>query len=978
MSSTPGIRGLACRLMRRCTVLSLFLVASPPPPAAASIHPAVSQQLQNLPDGQTITVVLELESQADILSADHALKRERAGRAERHRRVSDALQRAARASQPPVLEALTDLRALGQVTTVTPYWIANVIRISATREGILTLSSRADIRMVYPQERVHLIEPVRRGPRTRPSLSEGSRGEGIGIPPGLAAIQAPRVWFELGVTGQGALVGSLDTGVDGHHPALADRWRGNNGHPWQACWLDVQGGGVTYPRDPYEHGTHVMGTMTGRSDATGDTIGVAWGAQWIAANGIGNDPFDLETDIIACFEWFADPDGDLSTIDDVPDVIQNSWGVSEWQGYADCADIWNLVIDNCEAAGIVVLFSAGNNGPSPSSLDSPADRATTKFSCFSVGAVDATNYAWPFPIAEFSSRGPSPCTTMPGFLIKPEVCAPGVRVYSSIPDGQYVEQDGTSMSGPHVAGVVALMRSVNPDIEVDAIKQILMDTARDEGAPGEDNDYGWGCIDAYEAVLSCLGGGYGSCAGQVTNLDGGGSPVPFARVRLVETNNVFTADAMGWYWGLSAPGTYTMEASHPSFAPKLRFPVIIASGQQRTENFALDDIAPPEFTDVLQPPWIENPSNPIPVRVTITDFSAITSKDLIWRVSPAAWNTTPLTNVGGTRYAANIPSQPLGSIISYYLRAGDAAGNSATEPASAPNTFWTIEVLPVYFADDAESDKGWTLSLTGDAPVGRWVRQDPYGTRLIQGTWVEPPDDHTPESGVACFVTGAGAGNGEPDQSDVDDGCVNLTSPLIDLHNADRPVLSYWRWFALMGLYTDGSFEAKVSSNGGQTWTTLELLTQNASAWTRAAFDLQSRLALTQQMRLRFTVCDTAEPSLVEGLLDDLVITSTSTTSGVDASSPSLSLLEPMWPNPFTRSVQIRLRLPHAGEATLTVYDPTGRRVRELLSGPLDQGQQVVSWDGRDDDGSRVAAGLYFCALRGRGFAAQQKVLLLK
>ena len=71
------------------------------------------------------------------------------------------------------------------------------------------------------------------------------------------------------------------------------------------------------------------------------------------------------------------------------------------------------------------------------------------------------------------------------------------------------------MAGPHVAGVVALMRQANPDLEVAAIKEILMATARDLGEPGEDNTYGHGLIDAYAAVLAVMNT-VGSVAGTVT------------------------------------------------------------------------------------------------------------------------------------------------------------------------------------------------------------------------------------------------------------------------------------------------------------------------------------------------------------------------------------------------------------------------------------------------------------------------------
>ena len=119
-----------------------------------------------------------------------------------------------------------------------------------------------------------LIEPVAR-------RDAGSRE--IGLAPGIDAIDAERVWYELGVWGDGALVANLDTGVDGNHPALSSRWRGLEA-PASQCWKDVLGGGTTFPTDNGGHGTHVMGTITGQ--ASGDSIGVCPGAQWIACNAI--------------------------------------------------------------------------------------------------------------------------------------------------------------------------------------------------------------------------------------------------------------------------------------------------------------------------------------------------------------------------------------------------------------------------------------------------------------------------------------------------------------------------------------------------------------------------------------------------------------------------------------------------------------------------------------------------------------------
>jgi len=257
--------------------------------------------------------------------------------------------------------------------------------VKATKEEIPRIADRIDVDIVEPNFTVELVTPVE--PMQMSPFAEEAGTRGIGVTPGLRAINADDVWYQLGYTGAGRLIGSCDTGVYGGHEALTDRWRGNN-HPWQECWLDVLGGGTSYPTDNHGHGTHTTGTMTGV--AYDDTVGVAWEAEWIACNaidqGVGSG---FDNDILDSFEWFADPDGDPFTTDDVPDVVQNSWRINEGFGgdYEDCDDRWWVVIDNAEAAGVVSVWSAGNEGSGSTTIGSPADRATTEFNAFSVGAV---------------------------------------------------------------------------------------------------------------------------------------------------------------------------------------------------------------------------------------------------------------------------------------------------------------------------------------------------------------------------------------------------------------------------------------------------------------------------------------------------------------------------------------------------------------------------------------------------------------
>jgi len=348
-----------------------------------------------------------------------------------------------------------------------------------------------------------------------------------------------RSWEELGIDGSGTLVGLLDTGVDASHPSLSARWQGNFS-PVAETWFDVAQSGVSeFPADPIGHGTHVLSIVMGGAD--GDTVGVAPGAHWIATNALVAQAFLFDNAVIASLEFMADPDGDPTTSDDVPDVMQNSWGVNSGLGsYLTCDSRWWDAIDNCEAAGVVLIWAAGNEGPVAGTLRSPADRAANPYNCFSVGA---TSNHFPFTISAFSSRGPSGCGGV--YAIKPEITAPGDTVLGAALGGGYLYSNGTSMAAPHVAGVVALMRQANPDVDVVTIKDILLQTAVDLGSAGDDNVYGHGFLDAYAAVTAVMTG-VGTVSGVVSD-ELSGAVVADALVKRVNGENQDVTDDSGHF-----------------------------------------------------------------------------------------------------------------------------------------------------------------------------------------------------------------------------------------------------------------------------------------------------------------------------------------------------------------------------------------------------------------------------------------------
>ncbi len=507
---------------------------------------------------------------------------------------------------------------------------------------------------------------------------------------------------ELGITGNGVLVANCDTGVDGNHPALAARWRGLT-EPWQECWRDALGTGTQFPNDGNGHGTHVMGTITGRAVSGVDTtwVGCAPAAKWIATNSINQGVSgNFDNDIIADYQWFADPDGNVNTLDDVPDAIQNSWGVFTGLGYAQCFDLWNTVILNCEAAGPVISWSAGNE--STSGLRSPAIYSINAYQIFSVGAVDAQDGAAPYPIASFSSQGPTPCTPFSPDNIKPEISAPGVNIYSSVPGGGYSgSYSGTSMAGPHVAGVVALMREACPDCDHITIKDAIMTTALDQGTAGQDNVYGYGVIQAYEAVIAVSN--LGRIGGVVR--DGSNNPIPGVRVKNAAGAEETLTNAGGQYYLPLQAGTYSVEYSKYNYVSQTINGLSVVEGDTTIQDVVLQ-LAPQGtvsgiVTDCAGGPAVGATVEVlgVPVSPDVTDGTGFYSITLAqgtydMRATGAGCGSQTISSVAigaNTTQDFTLPSDPR-----FDCSAPDGAGYIACETGDGGGpTFSWFEIAPL-------------------------------------------------------------------------------------------------------------------------------------------------------------------------------------------------------------------------------------------------------------------------------------------
>lgn len=461
--------------------------ADPAPSWRLKVDPWVMEL--SAAEGRTEFLVF-LTEQADLAGAADLR-----GKAAKGSWVVDRLREVAARTQAPLRRHLEAVGAEHR-----PFWVANMLWVRGDRALIEELARRADVAHLYANPKVALQAPVR-----EEAPAEGAGPDGI--EPNLVFVGVPDVYWNNGFTGQGVVVGIGDTGQKWDHEALRPQYRGWNGNQadHNYNWHDsIHSGGGSCgansqePCDDFDHGTHAIGISIG-DDGGSNQIGMAPGAKWIGCRNM-NVGFGTPASYTECFEFFMAPT-DLAGNNPDPslaaDVINNSWTCPPSEGCVD-PDELRTVVENVRAAGIVVVASAGNSGPSCSSLtDPPAiyDASLT---------VGATNNKG--EIVGFSARG---SVTVDGSgRTKPDITAPGQSIRSSVISGGYSWFSGTSMAGPHVAGLVALEISAqtclkgNPtalEAHMEATT-LQFDTLEScGGVPGNtfpNNTYGWGIIQA--------------------------------------------------------------------------------------------------------------------------------------------------------------------------------------------------------------------------------------------------------------------------------------------------------------------------------------------------------------------------------------------------------------------------------------------------------------------------------------------------
>lgn len=486
----------------------LASIATADVPADTRIHPATWECLDRADDGLVKAWVLfdradkGLASSAAYEAAVGTLASTYHRRSIQRRRLRRTLPGLFDIHDLPVSWGyLEQIRATGARLRVVSRWL----------NGVSVLADRGQLERIDRLPFVKIVQPVRRGRKPIPVVGPvGPIGEpprGDGAAQGLGAPAGGRDWYgesegqltqinlinlhDSGLTGDGVVVGVLDTGFQRSHVAFNEP-----GHNIEvvAEWDFISDDPNTAfedgdPLSQHSHGTKVLGVIGAYKP--GELVGGAYDASFILCKTEDTtDEYEAEEDYYVAGLEFVEANGG--------DMVTSSLCYDDWYTQSDfdgMTAVTTIAVNIATGNGVHCCNAVGNEGhdsdPQTSHLMAPADA----FEVIACGAVDSLD-----EIAWFSGDGP----TADG-RVKPEVLARGLntRTVSSSSDSEYVGASGTSFATPLVTCAVACLIEAHPEWTVGRMRTYLMQTASDYAANGTyDPTYvrGYGIVNAAQAA----------------------------------------------------------------------------------------------------------------------------------------------------------------------------------------------------------------------------------------------------------------------------------------------------------------------------------------------------------------------------------------------------------------------------------------------------------------------------------------------
>ncbi len=355
-----------------------------------------------------------------------------------------------------------------------------VCSTDASQLANLLAQLNADADVEYA-EQDHIIQVTTELPNDPYLATSGTWGQPYADLWGVYAIGAPAAWPIS--TGAGITVAIVDTGVDlTHHDIAGNLW--TNPGETSTSTTDLDGdsfvgdrygwnfvSGTSDVTDDFGHGTHIAGTIAASAGNGLGIAGIAYSAKVMAVKAIDATGGGTDSNLASAIVYATDRGAD---------VINMSWG-----GFGT-SQVISDAIDYAYSSGVVLVASAGN-----SQVDAGYFYPAGLPHVITVAATDTTG-----ALASFSDWGP-----------KIDVSAPGVDILSlqaaqskigAVVSPGYMRLSGTSMSAPHVSGLVALLLSAHPEYTNEAVRQAMRVSSSMSG--GFDAYLGYGVVNCASAL----------------------------------------------------------------------------------------------------------------------------------------------------------------------------------------------------------------------------------------------------------------------------------------------------------------------------------------------------------------------------------------------------------------------------------------------------------------------------------------------
>jgi len=566
--------------VKQMALLGIFLLTAASLAWPEVILSDLQKRMDEAQEGEKIPVIILMKEAPDRASWEKSWQG--LDRKERQRAFASAMMNFSRQTQQEILGILDSEQSQGRAERIRSLFLLNAVSGRLSVSTIKLLSQRSDIKAIV------LSKPIVKNPELpgvkNPGVVEGGQeSPSKGIAWGVQKIGAPTVWAG-GNHGEDVIIDVIDTGVDYNHTDLSSRVWINQAEQNGTTGVDDDGNGYVDDirgwdfadndnnpmdcgsTDPWAimsgatppHGTHVAGTVAG-TGAGGQQVGVAPGAK-IMIGKVFPDTGNGGTleDLLAAMDYGVANGADIVTMSLGFSITDNGDTSQMLKG------IMRTECDMIRDAGVILTVAAGNGDPQsgghfakPYDIACPGDvpapwypktylhNGDSTGGVITVGATDSNDV-----IGSFSSRGPTQwyfTLTDTSYtnhfvkwqdyrynppsqqgLLKPDVCAPGVKILSCKKGGGYWDAiisgvanwDGTSMATPHVAGLVALMLKVNPNLTPAQVDSILEATALELGIAGKDTVYGSGRVRAPQAVAAAQALGVANQPSDLPTLSG--------------------------------------------------------------------------------------------------------------------------------------------------------------------------------------------------------------------------------------------------------------------------------------------------------------------------------------------------------------------------------------------------------------------------------------------------------------------------